>query len=533
MAARVPVTFSPAGVTVWVASGSTVLSAAHSAGVLIPAPCGGRGVCGSCGVRVVEGSLEPADATESAGLAAAPHGVRLACRARVSSAVALRPIIDQQVTSHGVGPGDDQAALVAAVDLGTTTVSAIIVSRTSGRELGRATVPNAQQIHGSDVLSRISAAIAGSAEELAAAGVRSALQALEAACGRAGSCLKDVDRLVIAGNTAMIALLAGADVSSLAAAPFGVPAGVRSPPSTGSLQLALPKAKVTFVPAIASFVGGDALAGLLAAGMLAFGALEARGPEILVDVGTNAEILAVSALGLTVASAPAGPAFEGFGISSGGTWANGAIEQVTSQGNALLIAVAGGGRGGWLCGSGLISAIATLRRAGHIQADGLMIQDGPWRDRFSKVDGVVAFSLSAEGTGAPFLLQTDVRAFQTAKAAVAAGISAVVASAKIKSRAVLRVVIAGGFGSALDSADLVTLGVVPEDLAGRMEMPGNTALLGAAMIALDAALLEDLEREIPAARHIELATDAGFAEAFIQRLALEPFRLQRARPFGL
>jgi len=532
VAARVPVTFSPAGVTVWVASGSTVLAAARAAGVLISAPCGGRGVCGSCGVRVLEGSLEPPDDTERAGLSQAPPGVRLACRARVAAAVELRPIVAQSVSSNSTTGADEERLLVAGVDLGTTTVSAVIVSAVSGRELGRSTVPNAQAAYGADVLSRLSSAQAGSAQELSMAAARSVMQALEAACGHVGRCLGEIQRLVIAGNTAMAALLVEADPATLACAPFDIPPGIASVES-GLLPLSLPNARIELVPPIASFVGGDASAGLLAAGMLLRESTPGYGTDVLVDLGTNAEILVAGSMGLTVASAPAGPAFEGFGISNGGPWAPGAIENVARDGSGLVVAVAGGGQARWLCGSGLTSAIATLREAGHISVDGLMQREGPWGDRFVDVQGVLGFSLSVDGAGPPFLLQTDVRAFQMAKSAVASALLAVLKTAGVKPAGVARVLVSGGFGSALEPIDLVELGVLPREFADRVEIVGNTSLLGAAMIAFDPELLDGLTEEIATARHVELATDESFTAVFMERLALESFSVHRGIwPFG-
>jgi len=524
LAARVPVTFSPAGVTVWVAAGSTVLAAARAAGVLIAAPCGGRGVCGSCGVRVLDGVLEPPDEIERAGLTQAAPGVRLACRARVGSAVALRPIVSQSASSATAVCTDDERSLVAGVDLGTTTVSAVIVSATSGRELGRSTVPNAQAAWGADVLSRISASMAGSGQELSLAAARSVMQALEAACGHGSRCLNEIGRLVIAGNTAMATLLAEGNPESLAHAPFDIPAGITSIDS-GLLPLSLPNTRIELVPPIASFVGGDAAAGLLAAGMLAAGPRSALGTQVLVDLGTNAEIVVSGPLGLTVASAPAGPAFEGFGISNGGPWAPGAIENVARDGSGLVVAVAGGGQAHWLCGSGLTSAITTLRESGHITTDGLMKREGPWSDRFSDVQGVLGFSLSVDGAGPPFLLQTDVRAFQMAKSAVAAALSTVLKTAGVKPGGVAKVSVSGSFGSALNPSDLVELGVLPRDFADRVEIVGNTSLLGAAMIAFDPELKGVLAEETALASHVELATDERFMSGFVEHLALTPFSM--------
>lgn len=520
MASRVPVTFTPAGVTVWVDEGVTVLDAARRAGVLIPATCGGRGICGSCGVRVREGSLAPPDDLERVGLARAPAGVRFACRARVSSPVTVSPIVARTISSSSAEVVTDEN-LVAGVDLGTTGVSAVIVGSASGREIGRASVPNAQQTWGADVLTRISAALSGSADELRRSAEESVIEALSGACGRAGVCLAGLERVVVVANTAMTSLLAGVDVKSLATAPFDVPAGIPRLLTSGAIVAKLPAdCEILLVPAIAAFVGGDAAADLLAAGML-----DAGDTAVLVDIGTNAEIAVASPLGLTVASAPAGPAFEGYGISCGGLLASGASTTFALRDGELDVAVDGGGEPLWLSGSGLVSLIALLRELGHITVDGLMVAEGPLAARFGEHDGIRAFFIG-EADAAPFLLQTDVRAFQTAKAAVAAAIATSVKAARVKPRGISRFIVTGAFGGALELDWLIDLGVIPEDLGAVTEFLADAALLGAAQMAFDLELETRLDAAIAGSHHVELATDPAFTGAFVEHTRLEPFKLK-------
>lgn len=520
---RVPVTFAPGGVTVWVERGSTIIAAARSAGVVVPAPCGGRGVCGTCGVRVISGRPLPPDDIEKQGLASAPPGVRLACRARVDGPLEVLPLVNRGARSSGAtGEIVEGASLVAAVDLGTTTVSAVLVDRTTGRELGRATVPNRQQSWGSDVLSRLTAALDGAASDLCGAAQESILEAMREACDRAGACLPRVERLVVAGNTAMTALLVGVDTSSLAHAPFSIPAGHNVMGAQGQLARELPDGcEVMLIPAIASFVGGDITAGLLASGLVG-----QAGTALLVDIGTNAEIALSGPGGLVVSSAAAGPAFEGFGISSGGPWAEGAIERVEMRGDDVEPIVAGGGEPRWLCGSGLVSTIALLRRLGHLTADGRMVPDGPLGARFARRAEIMAFNLGRNADG-PYLLQTDVRAFQTAKAAVAASVITTVHSAHIKAKSLTRICLAGTFGGSLTVEDLIDLGVLPGDRREAIEFVGDAALLGAAMIAFDPSLMEATAELTGSARHVELATNKQFAGLFVTHTALEPFKLAR------
>lgn len=522
MDARFPVTFAPSGVTVWVKDGSTVLEAARIAGIVIPAPCGGRGACGKCAIRIVDGHAAPPDDLERVGLARAPAGIRLACRTRVSGPMTVRPIVAGVATSSA---GDDTVTdeeFFAGVDLGTTTVSAVIVGAVTGRELGRATVPNAQQSFGMDVVSRIAASLSGASVELRDLAESSMIDALNAACGAAGACLARVRRVVVAGNTGMTALASGVDVAGLATAPFEALAisndAMVSPRLT---PLLADGAEIHVARGLGGFVGGDVSVGLLASGLLS-----SDQDAVFVDIGTNAEVVVRSRGRIAYASVAAGPAFEGFGISSGGAAAPGAVTRVHG-GPDLRVDVIGGGRPEWFAGSGLISAISVLLQAGHLDASGLMRSEGPYSGRFDLDDsGVARFAFGPDASG-PRLTQLDVRAFQTAKAAVAAGLVAVARSARLKAKRVERVVVAGTFGAALEIADLVALGVMPEDVADRLESLSDAALTGAATLAFDPTALADIDRFRVAAVRVELATDRAFTELFTRATALAPFTLKK------
>lgn len=523
MSSRVPVTFSPAGVTVWVESGSTIIDAARAAGVMIAAPCGGRGVCGKCAVKVVEGTVLPPDDGELRGLAIAPPGIRLACRARVDSPVTIRPVVGAAVRAASDAGMVDDDRFVAAVDLGTTTVGSVIIGSVTGRELGRAWTVNKGITFGSDVITRISAAQAGSAIALRDAASLSILEALEAACGSAGACLNRIERLVIAGNPAMIALLTGAELSGLSQAPFSVPERIGGEVSVPDLASRIAEGGVIVAaPPLAPMVGGDITAGLLATGMLDTGE-----DGVFVDIGTNAEIAVRRSGRLWVSSAAAGPAFEGYSISSGGSAGPGALLGVRVENQRLATRVEGGGPATHLSGSGLVSLVAELRRLGHLTADGLMEQAGPLEPLFDRDEaGVLRMSLTTAGEP-PFLTQLDVRAFQTAKAAVAAGLLMVSRAAGLKRSRPGRVVITGSFGGALPATDLLELGVIPGEFADTLETFTDAALMGAGTIAFHVSAAGEVERVAAGARHVQLAEEPGFSREFIAATALEPFTLKR------
>ncbi|MDA3937445.1 MAG: ASKHA domain-containing protein, partial [Actinomycetota bacterium] len=152
---------------------------------------------------------------------------------------------------------------------------------------------------------------------------------------------------------------------------------------------------------------------------------------------------------------------------------------------------------------------------------------GPLADRFTEIDGVVAIDLADSGGSHVVLTQIDVRTFQLAKGAVAAGLALVARNAGFKPHKHMEIVLAGAFGSALDPDDLVDLGVLPQEASGRIRAVGNTSLLGAAMVAVRPDVVERIESISAQARHVELATDPRFKDAYLASMALEPYSLRK------
>jgi len=517
------VVFDPPGVGATVPCGSTVLDASRVAGVLIPAACAGRSVCGSCAVRVLAGELEPPDAAEEHTLARAPEGVRLACRARIVGPVTLRPLASVAPMTASATRSASACGTVAAVDLGTTTVGALLLSAESGAEVARVLVPNLQQRLGADVATRIAAAVAGGSEELSALAQESVADALRTACDAADVEVGGLVRVVIAANSAVSALLIGADVSGLAAYPFEPPVKEPlrldggQPPRLGLSA----SAEVILLPSIAGFVGGDAVACLVAAGLVPVP--ESDGATLLVDLGTNAEILLSAGGRLFAASAAAGPAFEGAGVSCGGPALPGAVESVVVQGDAIELGIIGGEEPLWLCGTGLLSALAALRDSGHLDASGALTAHGPLHSRFSvDADGVLGVSLGDSPGGCLRLDQRDVRTLQLAKAAVLAGVRLTLREAGLTPGAVDTVLVAGAFGAAVDMRLLDDLGVLPSVIAHKAQGVGNAALAGAAMIALAPSVLPMASRAARAVVHVDLAVAVGFSHALMGALDLQP-----------
>lgn len=515
---RYPVHFSSHDRTAWVESGSTVSEAAERAGVDLPAECGRRALCGKCAVRVIAGELAEPGATERAALKRAPEGVRLACRARVVGPVTIRPLVDSALRPIA-SCSNEGRTVVASVDLGTTSVSAVVIDPVSGSEIGRATVGNEQRAFGADVLSRVTSALEGRASELQRAAWESVHAALTAACAGAR-----ISRLVIAGNTTMAALLAGSDVSTLAAAPFSVPESLTITDSTFLNGLMTEGGIVELVSPIAPFVGGDILCGV---SLLLRAA--PTGASCLVDIGTNAEVAVLVGGRLTVASAPAGPAFEGWGISSGGPAVPGAVSSAlirqTSGDTDVVLSVIGDVEARWFSGAGLVSAIGALRSLGHIDDEGLMRSEGPLAPRFDR-DGSGVLRVNLSDTDTPlWISQLDVRSFQLAKAAVRVAVEIALQDAGITAADLGALWVSGAFGAALDAGDLTELGIVPAGAASVLRPSGNTSLEGAAAYALDAGVLDEAAERAASAVSIDLAARPDFGARLIGALVLAPYEV--------
>jgi uncharacterized 2Fe-2S/4Fe-4S cluster protein (DUF4445 family) len=414
--------------------------------------------------------------------------------------------------SFSRGDVGTHAPLVAAVDLGTTNISAVVFECRSGIEAGRASVPNRQQAFGADVLSRMARASAGDAESLAIAARESVSEAILLA---AGDRIGDLERVVIAGNSAMAALLAGVDASGLAVAPFEAPELPASP-----FEDLIPgvRCAVDVLPPIASFVGGDTRAGIFATGIVG-----ATRPQLLLDIGTNAEVALVADGRLTVTSAAAGPAFEGAGLSCGGPAVDGAGVEVRVSGDTVELRALGDSEVRWLSGSGVVSAVAELLVAGHIDQSGRLTQAGPLERRFRRVDDVLAVDLGSDEY--PVLLtQLDVRSLQLAKAAVRVAVEKVLAFGGVRASELEALHVAGAFGAALPAKALVGMGLIPKGSAAVLRYAGNASLNGAAALACrEVEAGPTFEDALSSATHVDLARDPGFTEALMAAMEFGGF----------
>ncbi len=433
----------------------------------------------------------------------------------------------------GVWPGLHEQVFGLAVDVGSTTIAAHLCDLLSGDVVASAGVMNPQIRFGEDLMSRVSYSMMNpGGAALMTVAVREALSALAADVARvAGTSVENILEATIVGNPIMHHLLLGIDPVELGGAPFALATDHSLTLRANAIDLKLNRnARVYVLPCIAGHVGADA------AGMVL-----AERPDLsdrmtlLVDVGTNAEIVLGNRTRIVACSSPTGPAFEGAQISCGQRAAPGAIERVRISRETLEPRFKVIGSDLWsdeagfeqataelgvtgICGSGIIEIIAEMYLAGVINQDGVV--DGELAARSPRVvpNGRTFAYVLHRGTPELRITQNDVRAIQLAKAALYAGIALLMERLGIEQVDAIR--LAGAFGSHIDVKYATILGMIPDCDLSQVRSAGNAAGTGARIALLDAtsrAVIETLVRRI---EKMETAIEPRFQQHFVEAMAI-------------
>jgi len=419
-----------------------------------------------------------------------------------------------------VEPGDTRERMFGvSFDIGTTTVVATLVDLRSGAVAAVASTINRQASFGADVIARMGHAMTGpeAIEDLQQAVHATVNGLLEEVFAASGVDREHVYEAVVVGNATMLHLLLGVDPRSIALSPFVATfleaQDLRAADAGFDIH---PEGRVVLFPSIGAYVGADIVGDVVATGL-------AREPEkrLLVDVGTNGEIVCGNDERVVATAAPAGPAFEGGQILCGMRATEGAIEGVVLTNGRIELQVIGGAgevpRG--LCGSGLIDVVAQLRLAGLLKANGLFRSDEelaghPLAAHVRDQGGLRVFAITDDVV----LTQLDVRELQSAKGAIATGIEVAMREIGYSAADLDEVLLAGSFGTYINPESARVLGLVPDVPVERIKAVGNTASEGAKM-----ALMSFREREIAVElpgviEYVELSGTPDFNDMFIANL---------------
>lgn len=583
------VKFLPSGIEVEVSSGVTIMDALIEADLSIDAPCGGRGVCRKCRVDIVEGGekrsvlacMTKVESDLVVDISKQDEGHRIlmggisrsvslmpavkafavevpkpstkdlrSCWDRVKEAVAekagvpagsIKPDpsvvsgIYDTLTANGFKVeallfdneivavrAEGSPLLGLAFDIGTTTIAAYLVDLRSGEDLAQTSMLNPQVKYGADVIMRMKYSIENGLEGPTTA-VREALTELTGkALAMASAAPENVFVVTVVGNTCMHHLFTGISPASLAYAPY-TPA-ISEPMCMDASECGFkiaPKAKLILLPNIAGFVGADTVGASLAAEMDRKNEL-----TLLIDIGTNGEMVLGTKDKLVACSTAAGPAFEGALISCGMRGAEGAIDHIRLADGKPDYTVIGGGAPQGICGSGLIDLLSELIRVGIVESGGRIVApdelDGTeaecYKDSIIVVEGQRAFLIYKDQNKEVYFTQKDVREVQLAKGAMAAGIEMMSDFLGVSSEDIKSVMIAGAFGSYMSPKSACGIALIPPVLESKVVAIGNAAGQGAKLALLSR---KEFERATVMAREInylELAADPKFQDVFVDML---------------
>jgi uncharacterized 2Fe-2S/4Fe-4S cluster protein (DUF4445 family) len=485
----------PLGKSVSVNPGTPLIDVLHEFGVEFP--CGGKGTCGSCKVKLLKGELR-VDSVQQQKLKKLKlvENWRLACYCTAESDITLEISQFENIilADSSTFEFKSQSGFGIAVDLGTTTVVVQLVNLENGHILDSVSDINPQARFGGDLISRIQSCLDGNFEKLQNL-VRNRIEELIQSILQKHPV--QITKVVIVGNTVMHHIFSGLPVKSLSFYPFHSPNLGIQHFLPEQLNWNLPeKAQIQFYPSIGSFVGSDILAGIAATKMA-----ENIKYSVLIDLGTNGEIVVGNRDKIVCASTAAGPAFEGAKISQGMRATTGAISSVDLENGELKTHVIGNVPARGICGSGLIDVMAILLNREEIGIFG-EINSGE-----EKIKLILKVNLT----------QQDIREFQLAKAAIATGIRILLNQLKINYEDVEQVFIAGAFGNFLNIQNVIRTGLI-ECEEEKIVKLGNTALIGAKMFLFEN---EDfIQKILEKTSHINLEADPDFQDIYIDKMML-------------
>ena len=512
-------------------------------------PCGGRHACGKCMVYA-EGSFAAPSETEQKLLGAErlAQGIRLACFLEAvpdGRIDALRQEADGDETicvstpsappvAHAAGMSPAQPServsaaqpsertstapsaeaapgarlyrhLGAAVDIGTTTIAAVLYRE--GRAVGTMGAWNPQSVFGADVISRMEASLEGKADKLAAIVREAVSRLLTELAEHAGESAEAIETVIITGNTSMLYFLTQKDPRCLSRAPFEADELFGWWTIGEALDLSCRKADVYLPRCMSAFVGADITTAILGSGLTETDCIPGAdgSPRLMVDVGTNGEIVLFHKERLICCATAAGPAFEGAGLSCGMRGVAGAIDHVNWENGTWKVHVIGdrdASAAEGICGSGVIDGVAGLLESGLLEDTGYLEED-------------VCFA------GNVGLTAEDIREVQLAKGAIRAGMETLLAEEKIDAAGLEGLYVAGGFGSYMSAKSAERIGLFPKIDLSRIKICGNAALAGAVKILHDRRMEKEATALAERAKTINLGTSAKFQEFYMEYMMFE------------
>lgn len=457
-------------------------------------PCGGIGKCLSCAIKFVYG-MPPMTSFDERGLdfSEMRAGYRLGCKCVITRdcKILVPASLASEITSvlaDEVAEDEDfdKENIGIAVDIGTTTLATAVIDLDTGKMLRQRNCTNSQIRFGADVMSRVKAAMEGHSDELMDCVRKDLMKLGEEILGENYL----MHKVVFSGNTIMTHLLLGMVVDGFARYPF-------VPYTLDSVKFVKDRRNIFFMPAISAFVGGDIVSGLYY--------LKDRGSFLLVDMGTNAELVLYDGKTYYCTSASAGPALEGASLSCGVASVRGAINHLSINNGKCTYTTIGGEAPIGLCGSGVIDLIHELRRNNLIDEGGLLVEE------YAESGYPIAKNVVVTGE--------DIQQVLLAKAAIYSAITLLIKEAGIQVDDLDHLFVSGGLGATIGVWSAAGIGIFPKELLPKFEAVGNTSLRGAIKFVRDGNE-EELQEIKDNAKVVVLNEKPEFQELFLDNLKL-------------
>jgi uncharacterized 2Fe-2S/4Fe-4S cluster protein (DUF4445 family) len=524
------VSFKPDNRHISIHAGATILEAASQVGIILNTVCGGKGTCKKCAVNL------------------GPKGKEvLACQYHIESDLTVTiPVssrfFEQKILAEGISKeaqtesdiyrdythvAEGGRILGVAVDIGTTTVVAKLMDMTTGLCLATEADLNPQSRFGDDVISRIAYADTDAKlTELQAVIVHCLNELITNFFKKAAFEAGQIFEACVVGNTTMNHIFVRLPIKQLGHAPYNAHSLEAHDCAPKEIGLHMNnEGNIHTVENIAGFVGSDTTAVALAVDIDS-----AEETTLVVDIGTNGELLLANGDKLHAASCAAGPAFEGARIKYGSRAVEGAIEAVVVNEDDIDVDVIGDSPARSICGSGLIDAVAVLLDLGIVDATGRFVEKSTLQDklapaifsRLCEVDDQPAFVLAGPPAGGKervILTQADIRQVQLAKAAVRAGITLLQQKLGLEDDDIERILLAGAFGNYIRRESALRIGLLPSVSAERIQFVGNAASAGAQMILLSRHYRYEAKRLAGRIKYVEIAHEPDFQEVFVNSMS--------------
>jgi len=521
--------FRPDNRQISIHAGATILEAAGQAGIILNSVCGGKGTCKKCVVNLEPNGREVLACQyriESDITVTVPVSTRFFEHKILTEGIETKAEFQPDIYKKYLKDAKPDAIFGAAVDIGTTTVVAKLIDMRNGKCLATQAALNPQTQYGEDVISRI--AYAQTKEKLAElqkAIIDCINDLVEKLCEQLSIDEKQIYEICAVGNTTMGHIFLGFPVTQLGQAPYKAYSVDAQDVTPKRLYLQMnPAGNIHTVENIAGFVGSDTTAAALATDIES-----AEQVTLLIDIGTNGELVLGTKNKLYAASCAAGPAFEGARISCGSRAVDGAIQAVVVNEDDIDLDVIGNCAPVSICGSGLIDAVAVMLDLGIIDKTGSLAEPNTLSDKVSttilqriiKQEGQPAFVLADTDGNKVVLTQKDIREVQLAKAAIRAGIKILQKKAGLKEGDIVEILLAGAFGNYIRPQSALKIGFLPEVTVEQIRFVGNAAAAGAQMLLLSKRCRERALILAKKIEYVEIAQKPDFQAVFTDSLMFE------------